>query len=167
MKYPSMVNIIGLVVGFLAATIFIISKIWGWALNGDRGGQMTDPSDAVPHFQQALLAGRIPLQRGTTHKDLFVAQDDGERSFAFELFEITRQDHIGAGSIRLDRALGRVALFSRRLCCAGTVPRARHRQGGVRRSVGRAVARIRPRWRGRVLRRSGRGRKQSRLATDM
>jgi RimJ/RimL family protein N-acetyltransferase len=76
MKYPSTVNIIGLVVGFLAATIFIISKIWDWALNGDRGGQMTDPSDAVPHFQQALLAGRIPLQRGTTHKDLFVAQDD-------------------------------------------------------------------------------------------
>ena len=37
---------------------------------------MTDPSDALPLFQKALVLGQIPMQRGTLDKSLYLATDE-------------------------------------------------------------------------------------------
>jgi hypothetical protein len=53
-------------------------------------GRMTDPSDALQSFQQALLLGGIQLQqRGELDKDLYVYVDapDGQRRFTYVRLE--------------------------------------------------------------------------------
>ena len=37
---------------------------------------MTDPSNALQSFQQALLRGEMQLQRGVLHPDLYLHVDD-------------------------------------------------------------------------------------------
>jgi RimJ/RimL family protein N-acetyltransferase len=50
---------------------------------------MTDPSNALQSFQQALLLGGIQLRRGVLDKDLYVYVDeaDGQRRFTYVRLE--------------------------------------------------------------------------------
>lgn len=50
---------------------------------------MTDPTDALTSFQQALLAGEIDLQRGSADRDLYVHADrpNGELRLSYVRLE--------------------------------------------------------------------------------
>lgn len=49
---------------------------------------MTDPSDALALYQQAFVAGAIPLQPGTLDRDLFVGVDQPNGNVRFSYMRV-------------------------------------------------------------------------------
>jgi len=96
---------------------------------------MTDPSDALKSFQQALVSGQIQLQRGQIDSELFLHVDQADGQPRFTYVRLQRQTvTVLVNLVRCDPIEGNPCF---QIGCA--VPEAYRSQGRAKNAVGAAI----------------------------
>lgn len=100
--------------------------------------QMTDPSDALDSFQQALIDGEIHLERGQNDHELFVHLDHPNGQPRFTYVRLERQTVTALVMLVISDPIEGVPCFQ--IGCA--VPEAYRSQGRAKSAVDAAITEL-------------------------